>query len=117
MTDRKVIPFTPLSGADLVAAARMARAVPPKPTTPPAGSIGSLPRQERLRALAGVAQAMLAEAHQVLDLIAAGRVAGATGERSLTRAEMQDLARMALIDLNPDVIPAMVGDIEAIHGR
>ena len=75
--------------------------------------VGSLPRHERLRAVAGVAQVMLGEARAVFALIAAGR----TVDGPLTQDDIRDLAEFGLTQTNPATLTAMIDEIEALHGR
>lgn len=105
-----VIPFVPASGAALIEQARQARVVPVRRD---GRSVATLPRAERLRAVAGVAQIMLAEAREVLALIAAGE----TVDGPLSAEDVRDLARLGLQRIDQNILPAMIDDIEAIHGR
>lgn len=114
MTRPNVIPFAPLSGRALVEQAREARTVPPRPRAAlPKGHLGNLSRSDRLRAVAGVAQAMLTEAEQVLALIVAGR----TADGPLSAEDVKQLAEFGLGLINTDAITAMVDDMESLHGR
>ncbi len=108
-----VIPFAPRTGAQLIEQARQARAVPPQPPRYPRGHLGNMSRSGRVRAVAGVATAMLSEAEQVLDLIAAGR----TADGPLTGDDVQQLASFGRSLISSAAITAMIDDLEAIHGR